>query len=77
MMAPEWSCPSDYQGAVGIASGLSPAPPPASWPEGPWANSRRHCADQKPSHLSGELFKMMAGVELLHVPYRGEPQGAH
>jgi tripartite-type tricarboxylate transporter receptor subunit TctC len=23
------------------------------------------------SHLSGELFKMMAGVNLLHVPYRG------
>src|SRR5208282_1212671 len=24
------------------------------------------------SHVSGELFKMMAGVDLLHVPYRGE-----
>jgi tripartite-type tricarboxylate transporter receptor subunit TctC len=23
------------------------------------------------SHLSGEMFKMMAGVEMLHVPYRG------
>lgn len=23
------------------------------------------------SHLSGELFKMMAGVDMLHVPYRG------
>jgi tripartite-type tricarboxylate transporter receptor subunit TctC len=23
------------------------------------------------SHLSGELFRMMAGVDLLHVPYRG------
>ena len=23
------------------------------------------------SHLSGELFKMMAGVDLVHVPYRG------
>jgi len=22
-------------------------------------------------HLSGELFKMMTGVEMLHVPYRG------
>src|SRR5215813_3179383 len=22
-------------------------------------------------HISGELFKMMAGVDLLHVPYRG------
>jgi tripartite-type tricarboxylate transporter receptor subunit TctC len=25
------------------------------------------------SHVSGELFKMLAGVELLHVPYRGGP----
>jgi tripartite-type tricarboxylate transporter receptor subunit TctC len=24
------------------------------------------------SHVSGELFKMMAGVDLLHVPYRGD-----
>ncbi len=23
-------------------------------------------------HLAGELFKMMAGVEIVHVPYRGE-----
>src|SRR3954469_24888003 len=23
-------------------------------------------------HLSGELFKMMAGVSMVHVPYRGE-----
>jgi tripartite-type tricarboxylate transporter receptor subunit TctC len=25
-------------------------------------------------HLSGELFKAMAGVNLLHVPYKGAPQ---
>jgi tripartite-type tricarboxylate transporter receptor subunit TctC len=25
-------------------------------------------------HLSGELFKMMTGVNLIHVPYRGAPQ---
>jgi len=24
------------------------------------------------SHLAGELFKMMAGVDLVHVPYRGQ-----
>ena len=23
------------------------------------------------SHLSGELFKMMAGIDMIHVPYRG------
>jgi len=26
------------------------------------------------SHLSGELFKMLAGIEMVHVPYRGAPQ---
>jgi tripartite-type tricarboxylate transporter receptor subunit TctC len=26
-----------------------------------------------PSHVTGELFKMMAGVNMLHVPYRGSP----
>jgi tripartite-type tricarboxylate transporter receptor subunit TctC len=24
-----------------------------------------------PGHVSGELFKMMAGVEMIHIPYRG------
>src|SRR5260370_13850013 len=24
-----------------------------------------------PSHLAGELFKMMTGVNIVHVPYRG------
>ena len=24
------------------------------------------------SHMAGELFKMMTGVEMLHVPYRGD-----
>jgi tripartite-type tricarboxylate transporter receptor subunit TctC len=23
------------------------------------------------SHIAGELFKMMAGIDMLHVPYRG------
>ena len=26
------------------------------------------------THLSGELFKAMAGVYILHIPYRGSPQ---
>jgi tripartite-type tricarboxylate transporter receptor subunit TctC len=25
-------------------------------------------------HIYGELFKMMAGIDILHVPYRGAPQ---
>jgi tripartite-type tricarboxylate transporter receptor subunit TctC len=25
-------------------------------------------------HLYGEMFKMMAGVDMIHVPYRGTPQ---
>jgi tripartite-type tricarboxylate transporter receptor subunit TctC len=25
------------------------------------------------THLAGELFKMMAGVDMVHVPYRGDP----
>jgi tripartite-type tricarboxylate transporter receptor subunit TctC len=25
-----------------------------------------------PPHVAGELFKMMAGIDLLHVPYRGD-----
>jgi tripartite-type tricarboxylate transporter receptor subunit TctC len=25
------------------------------------------------THLAGELFKMMAGVNMIHVPYRGSP----
>src|SRR5262249_29695718 len=24
-----------------------------------------------PSHVAGELFKMMAGIDMVHVPYRG------
>jgi tripartite-type tricarboxylate transporter receptor subunit TctC len=27
-----------------------------------------------PSRIGGELFRMMAGVDLLHVPYKGAPQ---
>src|SRR5215813_9133619 len=27
-----------------------------------------------PSHMSGELFKMMAGINMAHVPYRGAGQ---
>ena len=26
-----------------------------------------------PNHIAGELFKMMTGIDMLHVPYRGDP----
>ncbi len=29
------------------------------------------------AHMSGELFKMMAGVDMVHVPYRGAAAGDH
>ena len=25
-----------------------------------------------PQHVAGELFKMMTGVSMIHVPYRGD-----
>ena len=28
-------------------------------------------ASELAGHVAGELFKMMAGVEMVHVPYRG------
>ena len=28
-------------------------------------------------HMAGELFKMMAGVDMVHVPYRGGGARAH
>ena len=30
-----------------------------------------------PSHLAGELFKMMAGIDMAHVPYRGSGPGVN
>jgi len=29
------------------------------------------------SHLAGELFKLMAKVDMLHVPYKGKHPGDH
>jgi tripartite-type tricarboxylate transporter receptor subunit TctC len=29
------------------------------------------CGNASPMHLAGELFKMNAGIDLLHVPYKG------
>jgi hypothetical protein len=29
-----------------------------------------------PNHVAGEMFKMMAGVDMVHVPYRGSTAGS-
>jgi tripartite-type tricarboxylate transporter receptor subunit TctC len=29
------------------------------------------CGNGNPEHLSGEIFKMMTGLSMLHIPYRG------
>jgi tripartite-type tricarboxylate transporter receptor subunit TctC len=36
------------------------------------ATVQQRFADQG-QDMAGELFKLMAGVELMHVPYRGSP----
>ncbi len=30
-----------------------------------------------PAHLSGELLKLTAGIQMVHVPYKGGPQGVN
>jgi len=32
-------------------------------------------AQGSPDHLAGEMFKMMAGVEMLNIPYKGSAEG--
>jgi len=27
-----------------------------------------------PAHLAGEVFKTMAGIDIVHIPYKGSPQ---
>lgn len=39
----------------------------------PGALTYASAGNGSPAHLAGELFKAMAGVELLHVPYKGAP----
>jgi DNA-binding transcriptional LysR family regulator len=33
----------------------------------------RSAGNGTPAHVAGELFKMMAGVDMVHVPYRSAP----
>jgi tripartite-type tricarboxylate transporter receptor subunit TctC len=57
---------------------VSPSVPARAVPEfiayakaNPGKISMASAGNGTPSHVSGELFKMMAGVNMVHVPYRG------
>jgi tripartite-type tricarboxylate transporter receptor subunit TctC len=57
---------------------VSPSVPARTVPEfiayakaNPGKISMASAGNGTPSHVSGELFKMMAGVNMVHVPYRG------
>lgn len=39
----------------------------------PGALSYASAGNGSPAHLQGEMFKAMAGVDLLHIPYKGAP----
>jgi tripartite-type tricarboxylate transporter receptor subunit TctC len=56
---------------------VNPSVPAATVPEfiayakaNPGKTTMASAGKGTPSHLAGELFKMMAGVDLVHVPYR-------
>jgi tripartite-type tricarboxylate transporter receptor subunit TctC len=57
---------------------VNPAVPPKAVPEfiayakaNPGKLNMASAGNGTSSHVSGELFKMMAGIDMLHVPYRG------
>jgi tripartite-type tricarboxylate transporter receptor subunit TctC len=57
---------------------VTPSFPPKTVPEliatakaGPGTINMASAGNGTPPHVAGELFKMMAGVDIVHVPYRG------
>jgi tripartite-type tricarboxylate transporter receptor subunit TctC len=57
---------------------LTPSFPPKTVPEliayakaNPGKVNMASAGNGTPPHVAGELFKMMAGVDIVHVPYRG------
>jgi tripartite-type tricarboxylate transporter receptor subunit TctC len=57
---------------------VNPSVPPKTVPEfiayakaNPGKLNMASAGNGASSHVSGELFKMMAGIDMLHVPYRG------
>lgn len=63
---------------VPLVMGLNPSLPVKNVPEfiayakaNPGKISMASAGHGHPSHVSGELFKSMTGVDLVHIPYRG------
>jgi tripartite-type tricarboxylate transporter receptor subunit TctC len=77
---------SDVAPVCGVVSTLNlllinPSLPPKTVPEivayakaNPGKLNMASAGIGSPPHLAGELFKMMAGIDMLHVPYRGAGQ---
>jgi tripartite-type tricarboxylate transporter receptor subunit TctC len=42
-----------------------------SRPERHSCNCVKTAEEAATSHVAGEMFKMMSGIDMLHVPYRG------
>ena len=67
-------------GRIPLALEINPSLPPKTVPEfiayakaNPGKINVASTGNGTPLHVAAELFKMMAGVNLVHVAYRGEP----
>ena len=67
-------------GPIPLVMELHPSVPAKTIPEfiayakaNPGKINMASSGNATPLHVGGELFKMMAGLDLVHVPYRGEP----
>ena len=67
-------------GPIPLVMELHPSVPAKTIPEfiayakaNPGKINMASSGNATPLHVGGELFKIMAGVDLVHVPYRGEP----
>jgi tripartite-type tricarboxylate transporter receptor subunit TctC len=67
-------------GRIPLVMEVNPSVPASTVPEfityaraNPGKINMASSGNATPLHVAGELFKMMAGVDLVHVPYRGEP----
>jgi tripartite-type tricarboxylate transporter receptor subunit TctC len=67
-------------GLIPLVMELHPSVPAKTIPEfiayakaNPGKINMASSGNATPLHVGGELFQMMAGVKLVHVPYRGEP----